>query len=156
MLSLRALDVSDAAWLDEWLAPVAASVGYDELDADRPGATLLDRSASDPRVHARIIVRDSDDDVGLAVYRIDAPRRGAAVIEIVATRREFARRGSGMGAVALIEDELRAAGVGEVYAPAPAMHGIAVYFWIRLGYRPLMRAAWPCERAGVAWLVRAL
>ena len=155
MLSLRALDGNDAAWLDEWLAPVAASVGYDELDGGRPGATLLDRSSANPRTRARIIVRDNDD-VGLAVYRIDAPRRGDAVIEIVATRREFARRGSGMGAVALIEDELRAAGVGEVYAPAPAMHGIAVYFWIRLGYRPLMRAAWPCERAGVAWLARAL
>lgn len=155
MLSLRPMATSDAAWLDGWLAPVAASVGYGEIDAERPGASLSARASADPGMQARIIVRDSDD-VGLVVYQVDAPGRGAAVIEIVATRREFARRGSGMAAVALIEGELRAASVRSVYAPAPAVHGIAMYFWIRLGYRPLMRAEWPCERAGVAWLVRAL
>lgn len=155
MLSLRPGVRDDAAWLDEWLAPVAASVGYDELDGARTGAALLDQSSANPRVHVRIIMRDGDD-VGMAVCRTNAPRLGAAVIELVATRREFARRGSGMAAVALIEAELRAAGVREVYAPAPAMHGIAVYFWIRLGFRPLMRAEWPCDRAGVEWLVRAL
>jgi hypothetical protein len=31
-----------------------------------------------------------------------------------------------------------------------------MYFWIRLGYRPLLRTEWPCERAGVAWLRREL
>ena len=62
----------------------------------------------------------------------------------------------GMSAAALVEDAVRAEGVRTLYAPAPAVHGIATYFWIRLGYRPLLREEWPCERVGVAWLVREL
>jgi hypothetical protein len=61
-----------------------------------------------------------------------------------------------MAAAALIEGELCATGASRVYAPAPEVHGIAMYFWIRLGYRPLMRGEWPCEHDGVAWLVREL
>ena len=34
-----------------------------------------------------------------------------------------------MGAVPMIEDELRTAGAHVVYAAAPTVHGIAVYFW---------------------------
>jgi hypothetical protein len=153
-IALRPLVDADAAWLDEWLAPVAASVGYDEIDGARPGASLLERLRRDRGSRATVIVRDGSD-AGLAVYR-RAPKRGAALIEIVATPPSLARRGSGMMAAALIEQALRTDRVRTLYAPAPAMHGIAVYFWIRLGYRPLLRAQWPCEREGVAWLVREL
>lgn len=155
MLELRSVGDADAVWLDGWLAPVAASVGYDEIDDERPGSLLAERLRAGPSLRARIIVRDGSD-VGLVVYRVGAPRRGAAIIEIIATPPAQARRGSGMGAAALVEDELIVAGVRTVCAPAPAAHGIATYFWIRLGYRPLARAAWPCERAGVGWFVREL
>lgn len=152
---LRPVDDGDAAWLDGWLAPVAASVGYDGIAGERPGSTLMERLRGERRLRAQIIVRDSDD-VGLVAYRTSAPKRDAAVVEIVATPPALARRGSGMSAVALVEDAVRAEGARVVYAPAPSAHGIGTYFWIRLGYRPLLRADWPCERAGVAWLVREL
>ncbi len=152
MLRLRPFVDVDAAWLDGWIAPVAASVGYREMEG---GTASLAKRLDDGAVHARVIVRD-DIDVGLIVYRIGAPRAGAAIIEIVAVPAECARRGSGMSAVALVEDELRLARVDVVYAPAPAMHGIAAYFWIRLGYRPLLLPEWPCERSGIAWLLREL
>jgi hypothetical protein len=155
MLSLRPLVAGDAAWLDGWLSPVSASVGYDEVVGEHPGAILLAAAAADARLRSRIIQLDGID-AGLVVYRMDAPRTGAAIIELVATPPQQARRGSGMGAAAVIEEEVGAAGVSIVYAPAPAMHGIATYFWIRLGYRPLSRAEWPCERAGVGWLARDL
>jgi hypothetical protein len=61
-----------------------------------------------------------------------------------------------MQAAALLEVQLRKARIQRIYAPASAAHGIAVYFWIRLGYRPLLRADWPCNREGVAWLARDL
>ncbi len=152
MLRVRSLADVDAAWLDGWFATIAASVGYREMEG---GAASLAERLHEGAVHARVIVRD-DVRVGLAVYRIDAPRAGAAIIEIVAVPAEYARRGSGMSAVALVEDELRSAGVGVVYAPSAAIHGIATYFWIRLGYGPLLRPEWPCERSGVAWLMRTL
>ena len=155
MLTLRPVVEADVAWLDGWLTSVAASVAYGGVNGAGPGLSLIERMRVERSLRARIIVRDGDD-TGLAVYRVDAPRRRSAIIEIIATPPERARCGSGMGAAAAVEDELRAAGVRVAYAPAPAVHGIATYFWIRVGYRPLLRAAWPCERAGVAWLAREL
>ena len=155
MISLRPVIAADAAWLDIWLTRVAESVGYDEIDGALPGRSLFARTRRERSVQARIVERDGAD-AGLLVYLTAAPKRGSAIIELVATPPALARRGSGMGAAALAEYELRASGARMVYAPAPAVHGIAMYFWIRLGYRPLMRAQWPCERAGVAWLVREL
>ena len=140
-VTLRAASPSDDAWLDTWLPVVAASVGYDV----RRGS----------KTNRGIIVRDGDD-VGLAIWREHTPSRGDAIIELIATPASQARLGSGMQAAELLEERLRAQGARTIYAPAPAAHGIATYFWIRLGYRPLLRAEWPCEREGVAWLMRTL
>ena len=53
-----------------------------------------------------------------------------------------------MTAAALAEDEMRAAASALAYAPAAAIHGISMYFWIRLGYAPQLRDQWPCDRDG--------
>lgn len=146
-VALRPATLADAAWLVEWLPAVAASVGLavDPPSWLSPGATR----------RVRVIVRDGAD-VGVIVYHPHTPTRAAATIELVATPPHLARCGSGMAAAALVEDELRAARVHTLYAPAPASHGIAVYFWIRLGYRPLLRSEWPCDQPGVAWLTRRI
>jgi len=148
MIELREHRDGDGAWLEGWLPGVAASVGYD-------ASAIVGDGADDPRRVVRVIVRD-DTAVGLAVYRVGAPRDGCAIVEFVGTPASEARRGAGMRAAALVEDELRALGVGTIFAPAPAVHGIAMYFWIRLGYRPLLRGEWPCGVDGVAWLRRDL
>ena len=136
----------DAAWSGGWLPAVAASVGHEGAGDTKSGRDKA-------RATTRIIERDGER-AGVLIYRLHARKRGAAIIELIATPPEHARRGSGMKAAALLEDELYARGVREIFAPAPATHGIAMYFWIRLGYRPLERDAWPCARDGVAWLVR--
>jgi hypothetical protein len=153
-VSLRPLVADDAAWLDGWLAEVAAVVGYDRVDPAAAGASLLRRCEENASVLARIVVRGDDEHVGLIVVSAGRPSRGHAVIELVATPQSLARHGLGQRGAALVEDELRSGGVLRVYAPAPAVHGIAMYFWIRLGYRPLLREQWPCDRPGVAWLAR--
>lgn len=139
-VALRPEVAADAPWLERWLPAVAASVGYEQR-GDSPAAM-------------RIIVRDGRD-IGVLRYHL---RRATAdaLIDLVAAPAEESRRGAGMAAAALAEGELRAAGASRVFAPAPQAHGIAVYFWIRLGYRPLMHPEWPCDRQGVAWLVRDL
>jgi len=130
----------DHAWLDIWLPSVAARVGYD--------AARL-RGAD-----ARIITHEGER-VGLIAYRTDR-RRKRATVELVATPPARARHGIGMRAAAALERELDDQGARTIFAPASAPHGIAVYFWIRLGYRPLFRDGWPCERPGVIWLRRDL
>jgi acetyltransferase (GNAT) family protein len=153
-VALRPLDGGDVEWLDGWLGAVAASVGY-ELDAEPPSSSLQRRRAHERHFRVDVIERDGRA-AGVALYRTRAPRRDAAIIELVATPPSEARRGTGMAAAALVEELLRARGVRAVYAPAPAVHGIDVYFWIRLGYRPLRRDAWPCAIDGVAWMQRDL
>ncbi|MDE3094593.1 MAG: GNAT family N-acetyltransferase [Chloroflexota bacterium] len=110
-------------------------------------------AAQDRAVRLRAIDRDGAP-VGVVAYTLHRPGRGVATIDLVATPTGQARRGAGMTAARLVEGEMRAAGISRVYAPAPAVHGIAVYFWIRLGYRPLLRPAWPCERPGAGWMMR--
>jgi hypothetical protein len=141
---------ADQAWLDTWL-PAAASVGY---QASSPGRAqkrlIIERPEPAPRGAA------APGCAGIIVYRTHSPSRGHAIIELVATPPDHARHGAGMEAAALLEVQLRKARIQRIYAPASAAHGIAMYFWIRLGYRPLLRADWPCARDGVAWLARDL
>lgn len=143
-ITLRPHTPADTPWLETWLPAVAASVAYDDAIA----------ATTDPARTTRIIERDATT-AGILIYRIRKPTHDA-VIELIATPASEARRGAGMAAAAIVEDELRTAGATRAYAPAPELHGIAMYFWIRLGYRPLMRPEWPCEREGVAWLARDL
>lgn len=152
---LRPFGAGDAAWLDGWIGATAAQVEYGELCGENAGSDLCRRLARERTLRARVIERD-DAPVGLLVYRLRAPRRDAAIIELVAVPAGLARKGSGMAAAALLEAELRDGGIRTVYAPAAAAHGIDVYFWIRLGYRPLASPEWPCARQGVAWLRREL
>ena len=153
-ISLRPFVAADAAWLDEWLASVAQSVGCNGI-GDAPGATITARLQREKNLRAHIIERDGEP-AGVTLFRLKAPTKSSAIVELVATPPSESRRGAGMAAATLIEPELRAAGVRTVYAPAPEIHGIAMYFWIRLGYHPLLRPDWPCEREGVAWLTRTL
>ena len=153
-VALRPLEDGDIAWLDVWLGAIAGSVGY-ATAGERPGDWLRRRLHRERRLHVDVIERDGRA-AGVAVYRAGAPRGNAAMIELVATPPSEARRGAGMAASALVEELLRVEGMRTVYAPAPAVHGIDVYFWIRLGYRPLPRSEWPCEIDGVVWLRRDL
>ncbi len=154
-IGLRQLRDDDGDWLDAWFAAAAASVTYDMGDSHATCASIRRRIAASADVKARVIERDGDR-VGVLLYLLGHPTRDAAIIEIVATMPSEARRGAGMAAVPLVEHELRDSGARRVYAPAVAIHGISTYFWIRLGYRPLMRGDWPCDRDGIAWLARDL
>jgi hypothetical protein len=138
-VELRRPAGDDRQWLESWLPDAARPLGW---DADLGAGTVL------------IIVRDGAR-AGATVHRRRAGT-AEAVVEVVAMAPQHARHGAGLAAAALLETRLRADGVRRVYAPAPAAHGIAVYFWIRLGYRPLLRGDWPCARPGVAWLARDL
>ena len=150
-VALRALSPAAAPWLDPWLRTAAASVTHDATTT----AALLARTKRDRTLRLRIIERDAQP-VGIVIYRINTPKRGSAIFELIATPPREARRGAGMIAAALAEDEMRAANIHTAFAPAAAAHGISMYFWIRLGYAPQLRDQWPCDRKDVAWLRRSL
>lgn len=140
-VTLRPSRPEDGDWLASWLPPLTALLRY----PDDP-ASLGD--GSDAVVH--VFQRDGAD-AGIIVHRTEGER---AVIELVAAAPGQARRGAGMAAAVLLEDQLARGGVRTLYAPVAETHGISMYFWMRLGYRPLLRAAWPCEQEGIVWLRR--
>jgi hypothetical protein len=136
---LRLARAADEAWLRSWLPAAVKALGYGSQAAAR-----------------RSLIERDGEATGIAIYRERAPSRSSALIMLIATPVEMARRGAGMRAAVLLEDQFRARGMRTIYAPAPGSHGIAVYFWLRLGYRPLQRGDWPCAREGVVWLMRRL
>jgi GNAT superfamily N-acetyltransferase len=102
--------------------------------------------------------------VGLAVALAGRPRPDAATFALVTV--DPSRRYAGLGAelVVAVETLLRDRwGVVESLAPVPAGRGLAVYFWLRLGYRPLTISEAPGSVAGLTgapyegiWMSRRL
>jgi len=99
--------------------------------------------------------------IGAVVVQGGEPAAGYASIPFIATKP--ARRFSGFGGEAAlgIERWLRQHGAERVFAPVPDGRGLAVYFWLRLGYRALLRveAPWPLsslndDRPEGIWMVR--
>jgi len=151
-VTLRPATRADQHWLDTWLRAVAVSNDYIDPGTSLSTRMIIERTATEQRGTVAL----GSESVGILIVRANAPKRGNAIIELVATPPEHARHGAGMAAAALLERDLQHRGIHRMYAPAPASHGIAMYFWIRLGYRPLLRNDWPCVRDGVAWLARDL
>jgi hypothetical protein len=143
-VALRPPRKSDAAWLDSWLPAIARKVGFEAVDA----AQLLAERTS----NLSIITR-SGEPVGTIVWSSEGPR---ATIRLVALDPVHTRRGTGMQAAAMLEQQLQRRGVRAIDAAASEAHGISIYFWIRLGYRPLPRGDWPCVREGIVWMRRNL
>jgi GNAT superfamily N-acetyltransferase len=84
--------------------------------------------------------------VGIAVALPDAPAAGLAAVPLVAI--DPAERFRGLGGEAALAVERRISerwGARRVLAAIPEGRGLAVYFWLRLGYAPLTstRAPWP-------------
>lgn len=110
-----------------------------------------------------VLIRDwQQETIGLAVVQPETPLPGAAAVSFLAV--DPARRFRGLGGEAglALEKHLRAAlKVDKVFAPVPDGRGLAVYFWLRLGYRPLLHSQAPWPLAGLSaeprpgiWLVR--
>ena len=123
------------AWLEQALAP-EWRLGDLEAHRETDGFAIAD-AAGDP--------------VGLGVVRPEGPRPGAATFAFVTI--DPARRYAGLGGEAALAAEAQARRrwpVDELLAPVPEGRGLAVYFWLRLGYRPLTGAEAPWQLLGLA------
>ena len=89
--------------------------------------------------------------IGMAIVRLDVPVSGAASVPFLSIAPERHYRGLGGEAGIALQRHLRERlGIGRVYAPVPDGRGLAVYFWLRLGFRPLTQsdAPWPLVGLG--------
>jgi GNAT superfamily N-acetyltransferase len=127
-------DISSLAWVKDALAP---------------DWTLEDLM---PHVHSgrTALVWRSQKPIGLAVALKGVPASGCATIAFIGVDPAERFRGLGGEAALALERLLRERhGVETVLAPIPEQRGLAVYFWLRLGYRPLLRSEAPWPVAGL-------
>jgi GNAT superfamily N-acetyltransferase len=158
-LHLRAATPSDADAVASWLPEAAAAIDGRGAPVDRyltldsllrcwdarflPGATLLAERA-DGAV------------VGLA--RVRTPEDAGLVIDTLAVRADARNRGYGLEMVLAIETTFGEAST-RAYAGIPRENGLAVYFWLRAGYRPLYPVPAgppPGLDPALLWMVRSL
>ena len=133
------------------------------LEAALSPEWILEDLVTSVREHEGVLITDADGNpIGMAAVFHEWPDAGDATIAFLTV--EPARRFRGLGGEAGIELErhLRGSlGYARVYAPVPEGRGLAVYFWLRLGFRPLDLAEAPKAPLGLTadskpgiWMLR--
>jgi ribosomal protein S18 acetylase RimI-like enzyme len=90
---------------------------------------------------AAITKPGEDTPIGVLTYLLDG-RRHTATISWVALAPGARRLGLGQDAVRLFEEAATRRGVRTFRATVDSSNGLALYFWLRLGYRPLDIRDW--------------
>jgi GNAT superfamily N-acetyltransferase len=145
-LRLRPLRAADIDALAAWLPDAAA-----RLDCDRWASERALRAA----IGNTDVLIDGDAHC-LLEYQQGTPQRDAALVRFLAVDPAHRRLGLGGRAALALERRLRRA-APYVYVLVPGHAGLALYFWLRLGYQPLIEAEWPASTEGHAlWLARRL
>jgi hypothetical protein len=133
------------------------------LDAVLAPDWQLDAVMQAVEAGAGVLISDSSGlPLGAAIVLLGRPIAGAATIPLLAIDPARRFRGLGGEAAIAIERYLRAKHrVETVFAPIPDGRGLAVYFWLRQGYRPLTEAESPGPLTGLTdeprqgiWMVR--
>jgi GNAT superfamily N-acetyltransferase len=144
---LDAAALDDMPWLEAALAPEWSLADFDAARVLSDAVLISDLEGTP---------------VGLALVRLDTPAPGDATISFLAMQPERRFRGLGGEAGLAVERLAREkTGAQRVYAGVPEGRGLAVYFWLRLGFRPLSTAEAPKSSLGLTgdtkpgiWMLR--
>jgi GNAT superfamily N-acetyltransferase len=134
-------------WLDAALAPEWTREDLIAAIRDHDGVLVVDMESRP---------------IGVAVVFRHAPGPRSATIPFLAIDPDRRFRGLGGEAGIALDLQLRKDSSFErVYAPVPEGRGLAVYFWLRLGFRPLSMAEAPKAPLGLTadsqpgiWMLR--
>jgi predicted N-acetyltransferase YhbS len=115
---------------------------------DLQAATWLDQATLDPDSDSTAINRDGNL-VGVMEYRVGVPDEGWLGFAFVTVEPGLRGLGLDSEAVRLVEDDALRRGVASrFWTRVPYSDGLGLYFWLRLGYRPVRpdEGGWPMER----------
>lgn len=141
-VNLRPIRDDDVPLIEPWYGEAAAAVhglgkagAYGREDLERQ----VEASRTEPAGGLLAITRTGEDaPMGMLDYRVGVPEEGWAMIGCVALETGARRWGLGQDAVRLFEENAaRRWGVRRFRANVDVHHGLALYFWLRLGYHPL-------------------
>jgi GNAT superfamily N-acetyltransferase len=145
-VTLRPLRKGDVASIFAWLPDAARAAGCDRLTEP---AALMDAT--------KVLVAVESEPSGVVQFETGAPHADAALVRALIVAPDRRRLGIGGRAAVALERRL-ARTAKRVFVPVPSDFGLALYFWLRLGYRPLTQAEWPAApgRSPSTWMVREL
>ncbi len=147
-MPLRSLRTSDVASLARWLPAIAEALGCDgwtNEEAVRDGVGRAD-----------VLLYQDYAGEAFVTFTLEAPVSGAARIDLLAVASDKRRLGIGGRAAIALEKRL-ARTTKQIYVAVPSTIGLALYFWLRLGYRPLTQREWPAPLESTStWMVRGL
>ena len=144
---LRPLREADIEPLSAWLPLAASEAGCEHWGA----ADALWETVGRPNT----LVSGKPDIESFVAYELVAPRRDAAQIVLLAVTPDRRRLGIGQRTVLSLERRLTRS-AARCFVLVPARLGLALYFWLRLGYRPLTQQDWPAQQEAGLWMVRQL
>jgi ribosomal protein S18 acetylase RimI-like enzyme len=149
LTELRPLQDDDLERLAAWLPRTTAELGCQRWASEEALRTAAGKEG--------VLAVVEGEPVGFVAYEIGSLSPDAARIELLAISPDRRRLGIGSRAVLALERRL-ARTSKQMYVLVSSELGLAFYFWLRLGYRPLTQREWPASpQAGPAiWLVRAL
>jgi RimJ/RimL family protein N-acetyltransferase len=155
-ITLRPAKRADLAHIEQWYEEAAATVRSGRHDPD----DTLERRASEAGDRLLVVaLKGEDEPVGLLEYCADDPARAwlrTAFVAIVPGRRGF---GYGSEAVRALEGRAATSrGVTSFLAEIDPRNGLALYFWLRLGYRPAHKGEvfWRApNEGGIIAMIRA-
>lgn len=143
-MTLHPLRKADVESLATWLPKTAADAGCERWSSE----TAIREATGDEGAL-------TSDDCFLA-FEIGVHLPRAAQIELLAVPPGRRRLGIGSRTALAIEKRLRRS-ADAIYVAVPARLGLALYFWLRLGYRPLLQPDWPARLDDASvWMVRKL
>jgi len=139
---LRSMHDQDVPFIERWYGEAAAAAhGLRESDALRlHNPTRQIKAAGAARSGGLLVIRrvGEDEPIGLLDYRFGVAEEGWVTVGCLALAVGARRWGLGVDAVRLFEEEaVRRWGVRGFRANVDVRHGLGLYFWLRLGYRPL-------------------
>jgi hypothetical protein len=148
-MELRPLRLSDIDAIESWLPRAAADARCDRWS----DANALRDAAG----RKQVVVCVEDGPAALLEYDTDAPCAGAAQVRFLAVEPGARRLGAGGRAALALERKLKRS-ARAIYVLIPEHLGLALYFWLRLGYRPLTQGDWPVapDEGASTWMVREL
>jgi RimJ/RimL family protein N-acetyltransferase len=155
---LRPLAGADLPLIEPWYGRATAIVrpyaGRREADLRQD----FEEARSQPGRGLLAIVLASDGElIGLLDRWSPYPAAGWLTVDFLAVAEPYRGRGLGAEAVLALEEEACRQGLAHRFAAGvSADAGRALYFWLRLGYRPLLQAdlPWPLPMKDVVWMVR--
>lgn len=140
-LTLRPLTESDLPAVEPWYNEAALRYAPGDLELADLRRQLTDSHRDERRHLLAITVRDISVPIGLLCFRADHPQGATLTIDLVVLESSHRGRGLGGEAVLTLEEEAARRGIGRRFlTPVAASQGRALYFWLRLGYRPLLQS----------------